>query len=690
MDQPGMVSSIGIAKLAGVGRAAVSNWRRRYADFPQPVAGTATSPAFELAAVERWLSSQGKLPAASAPQRIWREIEAASGGPDLASALWLAGMSLFARWVDAEVEGRAGFLSPDRLADVVRRVDPLAADLLAEGMPDAWSPREQAVLAAVERLEADEEPAAVFEQLYQQYLSARGSASDYMTPAGVARLMLQLAGRVSSVMDAACGTGSLVAQAVVAGGGAPVQCFAQDLDATAARIAQVRLLFAHRLAGVGGPPSIVRVGDSLRVDAFPGHLVDAVVSNPPFGLHDWGHDQLAYDQRWAFGGLPPRTEPELAWVQDALAHLEPGGLAVLLMPPAAASRSAGRRIRGELLRRGALRAVIGLPQGLLPATSVGLHLWILRRPAGGEQPSHMLVVDTASAVGGRKLDLTAVTDTAVDAWRAFDRDPAAFGVQAGVCRAVPVIELLDEDIDVSPARHLPVDLGPELDAADLLAARGDLVRRLASLERSIPQFVDGGESSLASARRASLEELTRSGSLVIHRRLLRSGSEDAAANSSAVTGADVVRGAPPTGSAPADAVSIEAGDVLVPSLGRALVARVATDEQVGARLGNNLHAIRADPQVLDPWFLAGVLSAGENAREAARSSSTLREMMRVNVKRLQVPVLPLEDQKRYGEAFRRLAEFEAVLACASDEGRELARGLSDALSSGVLTPESGE
>ena len=56
--------------------------------------------------------------------------------------------------------------------------------------------------------------------------------------------------------------------------------------------------------------------------------------------------------------------------------------------------------------------------------------------------------------------------------------------------------------------------------------------------------------------------------------------------------------------------------------------------------------------------------------------------MRVNVKRLQVPVLPLEDQKRYGEAFRRLAEFEAVLARASDEGRELARSLSDALSSG--------
>lgn len=35
-DKVATVTASGIASLAGVGRAAVSNWRRRYADFPSP------------------------------------------------------------------------------------------------------------------------------------------------------------------------------------------------------------------------------------------------------------------------------------------------------------------------------------------------------------------------------------------------------------------------------------------------------------------------------------------------------------------------------------------------------------------------------------------------------------------------------------------------------------------------------
>jgi len=49
-----------IARLAGVGRAAVANWRRRYAEFPKPVGGSATSPTFSRTEVEAWLNATGK------------------------------------------------------------------------------------------------------------------------------------------------------------------------------------------------------------------------------------------------------------------------------------------------------------------------------------------------------------------------------------------------------------------------------------------------------------------------------------------------------------------------------------------------------------------------------------------------------------------------------------------------------
>jgi hypothetical protein len=54
------MTAAAIARLAGVGRAAVSNWRRRYPEFPKPVGGSATSPAFDRGEVEAWLKATGK------------------------------------------------------------------------------------------------------------------------------------------------------------------------------------------------------------------------------------------------------------------------------------------------------------------------------------------------------------------------------------------------------------------------------------------------------------------------------------------------------------------------------------------------------------------------------------------------------------------------------------------------------
>lgn len=44
-----------VAKLAGVTRAAVANWRSRFQDFPKPVADLAAGPVFNLGQVRAWL-----------------------------------------------------------------------------------------------------------------------------------------------------------------------------------------------------------------------------------------------------------------------------------------------------------------------------------------------------------------------------------------------------------------------------------------------------------------------------------------------------------------------------------------------------------------------------------------------------------------------------------------------------------
>jgi hypothetical protein len=54
------LTAAAIARLAGVGRSAVANWRRRYPDFPKPVGENPTSPTFDRGAVEAWLKATGK------------------------------------------------------------------------------------------------------------------------------------------------------------------------------------------------------------------------------------------------------------------------------------------------------------------------------------------------------------------------------------------------------------------------------------------------------------------------------------------------------------------------------------------------------------------------------------------------------------------------------------------------------
>lgn len=59
-DTTDEMTAAAIARLAGVGRAAVANWRRRYTEFPKPVGGSATSPTFSRSQVEAWLNATGK------------------------------------------------------------------------------------------------------------------------------------------------------------------------------------------------------------------------------------------------------------------------------------------------------------------------------------------------------------------------------------------------------------------------------------------------------------------------------------------------------------------------------------------------------------------------------------------------------------------------------------------------------
>ncbi|WP_370130542.1 N-6 DNA methylase [Streptacidiphilus sp. EB103A] len=683
------VTAGGIARLAGVGRAAVSNWRRRHADFPRPVGGTDTSPTFDLAEVERWLREQGKIGQVPARERVWQQVEQ---DPDGAlAALQLAGSLLVLMHHQPEVDPAP--TTAGGRSRATRLASALAAALrerLGDDHPvpvsgaEAISAR-STLLRGVVELAAELGARQAFEFLLGRHLES-GPRQYTLTPAEPAELMAELAGPAAQVLDPACGFGGLLRAA-----GASSALLGQEADPGPAALTALRLALTTR-----GPVRI-RVGDSLRADDFRTAAADAVLCHPPFNERNWGHDELAYDPRWEYG-LPPRTESELAWVQHALARVREGGTVVMLMPPAAASRRSGRRIRADLLRRGALRAVIALPAGAAPPYGIPLHLWVLRRPgASAPAPQQLLLVDTGGPVdGAEKPSWQSLRTTVADAWRAFDRDGTVTGTP-GVSRALQVVELLDDDVDLTPARHLPqraVGGG----AAGLAAVRDRLAAELKRSAELAP--VVAGPAQPAHWSLTSVGELARTGALLIRTGTAVSGGPAAAGTGGGPAGGtaggpaggqvvltehDIVTGAPPSG-APLDGdgdeeepVLTEAGDVVIPALGRGSVARVVDQAQAGALLGRGVHLLRPDPTSLDPWFLAGFLRGSANSRQASSYTSTAT---RLDVRRLQAPRLPLDAQRRYGERFRTLAAFEDSLRLAGRLGEQLLQGLHDELTDG--------
>ncbi|WP_326727651.1 N-6 DNA methylase [Streptomyces phaeochromogenes] len=391
-----VVTAAEIARLAGVTRAAVSNWRRRHPDFPHPAAGTATSPLFALAEVQQWLDRQGKGRETSDEVDLWHELRA-QYGDDLLTALGAVG---------AQLLGTA-----------------------------AERPLAEPAAAAVTALSAERGTQALYADLVERCITSTSrSGGEQMTTLALERIVAAFAGpvgrangaangTVSTVYDPACGIGTLLLTVIPGAHG-----YGQELNPATAAIAGFR-------ARLDGRAITVACGDSLREDAFPDLRADLVVCEPPVGVADWGRDELLLDPRWDLG-VPPRSESELAWVQHCYAHTAPGGRALLVLPASVAYRKAGRRIRAELVRRGLLTSVVALPPGLMSSHSLPVNLWILQRPVRGTlDPMHVRMIDLNTA------------------------DPDDIGTKNGAptpeqIADIPSIDLLDDDVDLSPSRYV--------------------------------------------------------------------------------------------------------------------------------------------------------------------------------------------------------------------------------------------
>ncbi|TDP88962.1 N-6 DNA methylase [Labedaea rhizosphaerae] len=575
-----------IARMTAVRRAAVSNWRRRHDDFPEPVGGTASSPLFDLTEVQEWLRRKGKQFELGKADRAWQRLRAQSEDLDLGKLVGAAGVVLL-RGMGMKQQR---MLWPFPLDDqpMVRLVKAMAADM---GRSEA------------------------FEFLVARYVEAHARRLPVTRP-DVAELMVRLAGPVTTLFDPACGLGTLLCAAPP-----EVTAFGQDIDITTTPIAAMRLLLR-------GTEAQIEIADSLREDGFRGRLADAVVCEPPTNDRAWGHEELIEDPRWTYG-VPPRGESELAWVQHCLAHVRPGGRVVILLPQAVAARRSGKRIRGALLRAGAVTAVVTLPGGP--------DLWVLRRPVDGDPVPAAVTLIVASEL-----------DTVAE-----QLDDPAYGV--------PVLDLLDDDIDLSPARHRQPDDGRI--AAEYAAA-------VARMTRPNP---DPPGIAVLDERRplatTTIGDLVRSGAVQV-----RPGLPPVDGDIPMVTAEDFMAGKSPSGRTGGDPLMLEEGDVVAAPTG---IARVIGAADAGVALGQYLTRYRVDPLRIDAEFLAGCLRHSEPVNHASS---------RIDVRRTRIPRLPITGQRAYGQVLAELTRFAESAAEAAEAARRAARLGFEGLLDGRLQP----
>ncbi|TDC76194.1 N-6 DNA methylase [Actinomadura sp. 7K507] len=657
MPNDATVTAADIARLAAVGRAAVSNWRRRHDDFPQPVGGTAVSPTFSLAEVEDWLRGQGKLTDSPVQERVWQTLRAAAyGDVELADVLTFAGAFLLYLRADPGHWRELASAPDEKIAGTLAGAVGAHTDLVPDVQPADPVPLVRAVCQLVDELGVAE----AFEFLRTRYLEHH-SRRVYLTPEPVVRLMLELGGPARTVLDPACGTGAYLGMANEVFKNVE-QLLGQEIDDTTARMSAIQL-------ALRGAPAEIHAGDSLLADAFPGRTVDLVATNPPFNDRGWGYEELTGDPRWEYG-LPPRMESELAWLQHGLAHVRPGGTVVLLMPPAVANRRSGRRVRAELLRRGTLRAVIGLPPGAVPNMAVALTVWVLRRPSPGDSPpDDVLMVDTSA-------DPDNFQKVAANAWHRYLKGKPD-GTDASV--VVRIIDLLDDEVDLTPARYLPQRSAPASEGS-FIAAQELLLTKTAELRDTVAGL---SALTLTQARddtpMTTIGELAKAGVLQILRPSARGSGEGTVP---VLTLEDIAQGSEPTGTtAPDDDhVRVTTGDIVVSLAARYPVARVMPEG--GPVLGPGLALVRVEPSRADPDFVAGWLLLGAQGARLRSSTSSAR----FDVRRARLPRLTPDEQAELGRAFRRLTDLEAALRETHALGADVLRLGLEGLGAGALRP----
>ena len=253
--------------------------------------------------------------------------------------------------------------------------------------------------------EGDDLLGDAYEYLMRHFATESGkSKGQFYTPAEVSRIMAQLIGITAetpysaTVYDPTCGSGSLllkVADAALHG----LTIYGQEKDNATWALAKMNMiLHDNEIADI-------RKGDTIaspqfttndRLDTF-----DFLVANPPFSVKAWANGLENEYGRFDGFGRPPEKNGDFAFLLHMLKSLKSAGKGAVILPHGVLFRgNAEGTIRKEIIKRGYIKGIIGLPANLFYGTGI---------------PACILVIDKENAQARTGIFM-------IDASKDFEKD----------------------------------------------------------------------------------------------------------------------------------------------------------------------------------------------------------------------------------------------------------------------------
>ena len=218
-----------------------------------------------------------------------------------------------------------------------------------------------------------------YEYLMRHFATESGkSKGQFYTPAEVSRIIAQIIGihdaktsAATTVYDPTCGSGSLLLK-VGDEAATDVTFYGQEKDAATSGLARMNMILHNN------PTALIVQGNTLADPKFKDRdtlkTFDFVVANPPFSDKRWstGLDPLNDPfERFKSFGTPPAKQGDYAYLLHIVRSLTSAGKGACILPHGVLFRgNAEADIRRNLVRKGYIRGIIGLPANLFYGTGI--------------------------------------------------------------------------------------------------------------------------------------------------------------------------------------------------------------------------------------------------------------------------------------------------------------------------------